>query len=81
MKQASSGLHASGRKSSMKTKYAILIFLLGILVDMTGGLFKIMHWPGGDQFLIAGTVLKVTGLLLIGYKILTNPKLRDFLDS
>jgi hypothetical protein len=65
----------------MKTKHAIILFILGLGIDMIGGLFKILHLQGAEVFLIIGTTCQVTGLILFGYKVLTHPKLKDFLDQ
>ncbi|MEJ2003958.1 MAG: hypothetical protein P8X57_03120 [Cyclobacteriaceae bacterium] len=65
----------------MKTKYAILLFILGLAIDMTGALFKIMHWPSADIFLIIGTICQVDGLIIFGFKLLTHPKLKEFMNQ
>lgn len=65
----------------MKTKHTIILFVLGLAIDMFGGLFKILHLPGADVLLIIGTTLQVTGLILFGYKLLTHPNLKEFLNQ
>ncbi|MCB2410908.1 hypothetical protein [Hymenobacter lucidus] len=64
----------------MKAKHALIVLVLGLCVDFVGALFKIQHWAGGSGLLIAGTVLKVAGALLLLYKLLTHPKVREFLN-
>ncbi len=64
----------------MKTKHALIIFATGLIFDFIGALFKIMHWSNADTLLIIGTVLKISGLILFLYKLLTYPKTKDFLD-
>ncbi len=64
----------------MKTKYAIFIFVFGLCIDIIAALFKILHYSNADTLLITGTFLKVTGLLLFLYKLLTYPKFKDFLN-
>jgi hypothetical protein len=64
----------------MKLRYSIVVYLGGIMVDVFGVLFKILHLPGADEILILGALAQTVGLCLIIFKILTHPKLKDFLD-
>jgi uncharacterized membrane protein len=64
----------------MKVKHFLALFFLGFCVDFVGVLFKIQHWAGADWLLIAGTVLKVMGALGLLLKLLTHPKIREFLN-
>jgi len=65
----------------MKTKTAILIFISGLSFLMIGALFKILHWSGGEFFLVAGIICQTAGLILIAYKLLTHPRLKNFLEE
>jgi hypothetical protein len=64
----------------MKIKHAIILLVTGYCCDFIGALLKIMHYPNGDLLLIFATILKISGALLLLYKILTHPKLKDFLN-
>lgn len=64
----------------MKAKYAVVVIVLGLCTDFIGGLFKIMHWAGADLLLLTGMTLKVVGVLTFLVKLLTYPRLRDFLN-
>ena len=64
----------------MKTKHAIIIFVFGLCFDFVGALFKILHHSNADTLLIVGTIFKVLGGLLFLYKLLTHPKIKEFLN-
>ncbi|WP_372529683.1 hypothetical protein, partial [Winogradskyella sp.] len=40
---------------------AIIIFLLGLIITVIGALFKIQHWPYGNEILIFGNLLEILG--------------------
>ena len=65
----------------MKTKHAIVILLIGCAICIIGALFKIMHWPLAGLILMTGMLLEATGIVLFLYKLLKNPKVKDFLNS
>ncbi len=64
----------------MKAKHAIIILALGWCFEIVGALLKIMHWYGSSQVFLIATSLMVIGGLLLVYKILTYPKIKDFLN-
>lgn len=64
----------------MKTRHAVILVILGLCLDILGALFKILHLPGADQMLIVAAMFQVSGGLLFLIKLLTNPKLQEFLD-
>ncbi|MBL7762928.1 MAG: hypothetical protein JNL23_05825 [Chitinophagaceae bacterium] len=41
-----------------------IIFLIGLLARTIGALFKIRHWPYGDELLLAGTIISATGIII-----------------
>ena len=43
---------------------AIIIFLLGLIVTVIGALFKIQHWPYGNEIIIFGNLLEILGIVL-----------------
>lgn len=65
----------------MKAKHAIILLALGYCVDFIAAFYKIEHWRGADQFFAAGTVLKVAGVILLAYKLITSRQLRDFMNQ
>ena len=64
----------------MKTRHTIILFMIGWSLEFLGALLKILHWEGGDETLLIATVLKITGLLMFCYKLLSYPKVKEFLD-
>lgn len=66
----------------MKAKYALTnrVFVIGFCTNLIGVLFKIQHWFGADALLITGSLLEVGGILLFSYKLLTHPKVKEFLN-
>ncbi|AIZ64100.1 hypothetical protein PK28_11045 [Hymenobacter sp. DG25B] len=65
----------------MKAKYAILCLALGLFLSVVGSLFKIMLWTGADILIISGMVLTITGVILFVYKLMSQPKIKDFLNK
>ena len=64
----------------MKVKHAIVILILGYCLDFIAALFKILHYSCADYLFIMSTFFKVFGGLLFIYKILTHPKVKDFMN-
>ena len=64
----------------MKAKHGIAFLVFGYCLDSLGGLFKITHRPGADTMFSIAAVLKIAGALLLLYKIVTYPKVKDFLN-
>lgn len=64
----------------MKTKHAITILVFGYCLDFIAMLSKILHTPWANLLFIFSTILKVFGGLLLLYKILNHPKIKNFLD-
>lgn len=65
----------------MKTKHTLIILAIGFLITLVGALFKILHFPYGNLLLLVGMSCEIFGVILLLYKILTHPKLKDFLNS
>ena len=42
----------------------LVIFLSGFVFDITGTLFKFMHWPYGYEIYLLGAGFKVFGIIL-----------------
>jgi hypothetical protein len=66
--------------ADMKTKHTLLIFGFGYCLSFIGTLEKILHTNLADFTLTIATLLEVLGVLLSLYKLLTNPKAKDFLN-
>ncbi len=64
----------------MKVKHALILLIAGFCIDFVGALFKIMHWLYADALFITGAILKVFGSLLLLYKLLTHPKIKEFVN-
>ena len=68
----------------MKTKHALIIFLIGFLISIFGALFKIIHWSfgpiTGNIILAIGSIFETIGVVLLLYKLLTSPKSKEFLN-
>lgn len=64
----------------MKTRHAIILAIFGMCLDVIGSLLKILHLPGADEILTLAAALEVAGGLIFLIKLLTNPKLKEFLD-
>lgn len=56
----------------MKTKHALIIFLIGFLINIVGAFFKITHWNfgpfTGNIILTIGSIFQTLGVLLLLYK-------------
>jgi hypothetical protein len=69
----------------MKAKYAIVIFLVGFLINLLGAWLKITHISlgllNGNICLTIGSVIQGLGILLIVFKVLTNKGFKDFFNK
>jgi hypothetical protein len=68
------------KNHKMKVKYALMILIVGFAVSVIGALFKVMHWPYAGALLITATLMQVVGSIVLVYKLLTYPKIKDFLN-
>lgn len=64
----------------MKTRTALLLLLIGYTLITSGGLFKIMHWPGANMQLLIGATIQVLALLALTIEVIRHPSLRALLD-
>ena len=55
-------------------KIPIIIILVGFLVQVIGGLYKIRHWPGADELLLLSTMLLAIGAIYTIIKIASIKK-------
>lgn len=62
-------------------KYAVLFFIVGLIVCLVGALFKITHWSlfgfSGNIMLAIGTFLQIIGGLLLLYNLVFAKKSND----
>ncbi|PQA92702.1 hypothetical protein SAMN05421796_110114 [Chryseobacterium piscicola] len=69
----------------MKTKFAIIVFLVGALINILGAWLKITHISlgpfNGNICLTIGSIVQGLGILLLIYKLLTTQKLKDLLNK
>ncbi len=64
----------------MKTRTALLLLLIGYTLITSGGLFKIMHWPGANMQLLIGATIQVLALLALVVQVMRHASLRALLD-
>jgi uncharacterized membrane protein len=64
----------------MKAKHAVFLIVLGFCLGFIGALFQIMHRSEAQSLLIIATVLKVAGVLLLGYKVVKYESFRKFME-
>lgn len=65
----------------MKIKHAIFLIAAGFGLDLIGAFWKIMHWPFANILLMAALILKITGLIALIVKLVSNTKFRDFMNQ
>lgn len=69
----------------MKTKYPLIILFVGIILTTLGTVFKILHLEfgpvNGNSMLTLGMLVEVIGGIWLLIKLITHPKLKDFLNS
>jgi hypothetical protein len=68
-------------ESTMKVKHAIILIAIGFCFEFFGSWMRIMHWRNGNEVLLAAVVLKIAGTVLLLFKLMTNSKLRAWLNS
>ena len=62
----------------MKAKHALFLLAIGFCLDFIGAWLKIAHWSNGEYWLMAGVLLKIAGVVLLAYKIVTYPGWKGF---
>jgi hypothetical protein len=68
------------KQRTMKTRTAIILLLSGYTLITTGGLFKIMHWPGANMQLLVGACIQVIALITLVLQVARHNSLRDLLE-
>ncbi len=65
----------------MKVKHILTILIIGFICTLLGALFKILHWMGAPELLVAGTFLQVIAGILGIWKLFTTKSFQDFLNK
>jgi len=55
-------------------KWALIIFLLGVIMQLIGVLFKLRHWPMADEMISISTIICVIAVIIAIIKIATLKK-------
>lgn len=65
----------------MKIKHAIFLIAAGFGLDFIGAFLKIMHWPFANILLMFALVVKITGIIALVVKLVSNARFRDFMNQ
>ncbi len=65
----------------MKTKHAVAVLFFGFALTIIASFAKLTHQPWANFMMLVSTTVEVIGVLLLGYKLITHPKLKDFLNQ
>lgn len=65
----------------MKAKYAIILIALGYCLDFVGAISKITHAPYANNLLLIAVCLKVVGVMLLVFKIISYEGFKKFMNS
>lgn len=65
----------------MKLKHALMVWLTGFTISVLGSIFKLESFSFASEVLLAGMLLQMLGGILILYKLITHPKVQDFLNQ
>lgn len=65
----------------MKVKHIIIIFLLGYILELLGGYFKIMQLMGAREVFTIAISLKVVAAVLGIWKMFTIKNTNDILNA
>lgn len=64
----------------MTARGAIILFLLGVVLSIAGGLFKTQHWPFAGALLMGASLLQALAVIVLLVKVWNFPGAKDFLD-
>lgn len=65
----------------MKGRHGLIALLLGLCLEATALIFKFEHWTYTPLIVIIAMLLKIFGLLLLGWKVLRWPGFKQFWDQ
>lgn len=74
-------IRSNSEKIQLKTKYIVLIILLGSIISSGGALAKITSMSWSDIYLKIGFLFQIFGYFLGVLKLLSLKQVRDFLKS
>ena len=64
----------------MKLKHGLILLIIGYCLEAFGALQKILHTALADKVLIFSTFFIIVAWLIILFKLLTQPKLKEFIN-
>lgn len=64
----------------MKLKYWIIIMAFGFVFGFLGAWMKVLHKAYADHMLTLAMVVKVVCSLVIAFKLVKHPRLKEFLN-
>lgn len=65
----------------MKTKHILGALILGMVLVLSGSLFKVLHLQGAAILLMIGLGLEIVAALLFIIKLITTKDYSDFLNK
>ncbi len=65
----------------MKTKHILGALIFGMVLIITGALFKILHLPGAAILLMIGMALEIVAALLFIVKLIKTKDFSNFLNK
>ncbi|MCB0495175.1 MAG: hypothetical protein KDC79_03510 [Cyclobacteriaceae bacterium] len=65
----------------MKIKHSLIIIAIGWAMVWVGAFFKINHSGYSEYFLTSGLSLSIIGGMAFIYKLVSHPKIKEFLNS
>jgi hypothetical protein len=57
-----------------KYKLPLVLFLISMVLNIVGALFKIQHWPGASFMLVIGILSQALAIVLLILALLKNTK-------
>lgn len=64
----------------MKLKHALILLGIAYCFEFIGAWMKLTHQRLADSALLITTIMKVVAVIIIVIKIVTHPKLKEFLN-
>ncbi len=64
----------------MKTRKLLALLLIGTALLTSGGLFKILHWPGANAQFMLGAMVQTVMLVALAVKLGTAPEGASLLE-
>jgi dolichyl-phosphate-mannose--protein O-mannosyl transferase len=65
----------------MKVKHIITLFLLGFGLSVMAAAFTILHFMGAPTMLLTSAIVVALATVLAIWKVFTNERIKDFLNS